>query len=70
MSAELEDRSVGRGAVARQRTATLAAAARAQSLATSVVESFEMLAGKFIGGMPGCKWQDGCIHVPIEDVSA
>ena len=29
-----------------------------------------MLAGKFIGGMPGCKWQDGCIHVPIEDVSA
>lgn len=29
-----------------------------------------MLAGNFIGGVPGCKWQDGCIHVPIEDVNA
>ena len=28
-----------------------------------------MLAGNFVGGIPGCKWQDGCIHVPIEDVN-
>lgn len=29
-----------------------------------------MLAGNFVGGMPGCKWQDGCVHIPIEDVNA